>query len=123
MMEQAYPSGGGAAAATLLPARTPLVGRAEELAFLRECYAAAAGGDGGLVLLSGAPGVGKTRLARELGAHAQERGGAFLHGAYLREGGTPYEPWVEALRSALRGRSPEEVAPLLGPYAGDLAQI
>jgi predicted ATPase/class 3 adenylate cyclase len=45
---------------------TPLVGRAHELAILMERWARAKEGDGQVVLLSGEPGIGKSRLLRAL---------------------------------------------------------
>jgi class 3 adenylate cyclase len=45
---------------------TPLVGRAEELALLLRCWWRARDGEGHVVLLSGEPGIGKSRLTREL---------------------------------------------------------
>ena len=45
---------------------TPLVGREAELGLLRERWARAREGQGQVVLLSGEPGIGKSRLAREL---------------------------------------------------------
>ncbi len=45
---------------------TPLVGRAHELAILLERWAWAKDGDGQVVLLSGEPGIGKSRLLRAL---------------------------------------------------------
>jgi transcriptional regulator with AAA-type ATPase domain len=43
-----------------------LVGRGEELAFLRQRLAAARSGSGRLVLVCGPAGIGKTRLVEEL---------------------------------------------------------
>lgn len=45
---------------------TPLVGRAEELALLRQRWDQAKAGAGQVVLLSGEPGIGKSRLVQEL---------------------------------------------------------
>jgi class 3 adenylate cyclase/predicted ATPase len=45
---------------------TPLVGRDEELALLRRCWQQAQDGAGQVVLLSGEPGIGKSRLVQEL---------------------------------------------------------
>jgi len=45
---------------------TPLVGRAEELVLLQRRWDQAKAGDGQVVLLSGEPGIGKSRLVREL---------------------------------------------------------
>jgi hypothetical protein len=45
---------------------TPLVGREEELALLLRRWELAKGGEGQVVLLSGEPGIGKSRLVRAL---------------------------------------------------------
>ena len=50
-----------------LPTRPPtLVGRARELALLRDHFAAARTGAGWLVLIGGEAGIGKTALAEAL---------------------------------------------------------
>src|SRR5262249_12846822 len=46
--------------------RTPLVGRHEEPAMLERRRQQAKSGEGGVVLLSGEPGIGKSRLAQAL---------------------------------------------------------
>jgi class 3 adenylate cyclase/predicted ATPase len=45
---------------------TPLVGREHELGLLLDCWDLARGGDGQAVLLSGEPGIGKSRIAKAL---------------------------------------------------------
>src|ERR687891_1551230 len=45
---------------------TPLIGRDHELGLLLECWHRAKQGEGQVVLLSGEPGIGKSRLVREL---------------------------------------------------------
>jgi class 3 adenylate cyclase/tetratricopeptide (TPR) repeat protein len=46
--------------------RTPLVGRDEEMALLERRWQQATGGEGCVVLVSGEPGIGKSRLAHSL---------------------------------------------------------
>src|SRR5207253_637877 len=61
--------------ASALPASlTPFVGRDVELAALRQTLEAAAEGRPELVLISGEPGIGKTRLQTELARRAEGRG-------------------------------------------------
>ena len=48
------------------PELTPLVGRDEELALLQRRWQQAKAGEGCVVLLSGEPGIGKSRLAQTL---------------------------------------------------------
>jgi predicted ATPase len=55
---------------------TPLVGRAEELSLLQRRWDQAKAGDGQVVLLSGEPGIGKSRLVQELKAQLGDEGGA-----------------------------------------------
>ncbi|NUP98655.1 MAG: AAA family ATPase [Armatimonadetes bacterium] len=56
--------------------RGPLVGRQEILERLRVVWRRAEGGHGALVVLTGEPGVGKTRLLAELAAEVRKAGGA-----------------------------------------------
>src|SRR5215471_14789787 len=48
---------------------TPLVGREEEIDLLLRRWARAKGGDGQVVLISGEPGIGKSRITAELEEH------------------------------------------------------
>ncbi|TYP84846.1 helix-turn-helix transcriptional regulator [Blastococcus xanthinilyticus] len=78
----------------------PLVGRTEELARLLAHVDRAVGGRASAALLAGDAGVGKTRLLRELGRHAAERGLRVLtgHCVDLGDVGLPYLPFVDLLR-------------------------
>src|SRR5262244_1860065 len=60
---------------------TSFVGRAAELAQLMRLLEEAAGGDARLAVIQGAAGIGKTRLAEELGARAAHAGARFGIGA------------------------------------------
>ena len=57
-------------------------------------------GRGGLVLLAGEPGIGKTRLAEEACGHARSRGSRIAWGRCVElEGAPAYWPWIQVLRS------------------------
>src|SRR5580658_9376956 len=79
------------------PEASVLIGRHAELAVLDELIAQASAGVGGIVLLSGDPGVGKTRLAREASERAA---GAVVSWGACREseGAPPLWPWTQVLR-------------------------
>jgi tetratricopeptide (TPR) repeat protein len=79
--------------------RGRLVGRRQELAEARGLWHRAMAGQGHTLLISGEPGVGKTRLVRELTAEAKVTGGMVLSAACYPEGGAPYSPVSRILRS------------------------
>ncbi len=105
--------------------QTPLVGRKRELELLRAAFDASASGDGGRVaMIIGEQGIGKTRLAQELGRWASDQGGLFLEGRWAAwEGAEPYGAVAEALRMGLRQLEIEKVAQLSGVYHRDLARL
>ncbi len=91
--------------------RLSLVGRQSELAELLRRVEAATAGKGGLTLVYGEAGVGKTRLLKELAQNAQWRGVPTLWGRCYELSAPPaYQPLVEALRAGLSvlGQTPLE---------------
>jgi ABC-type oligopeptide transport system substrate-binding subunit/predicted Ser/Thr protein kinase len=76
-----------------------LAGRVEELRQARQIWGQAVGGKGQLLLISGEPGVGKTRLMREIVTQAEVSGGATLIGRSYAEGDPPYSPFRQILRA------------------------
>jgi DNA-binding SARP family transcriptional activator len=100
------------------------VGRERELAELVGGIDDAFAGRGRLFLLVGEPGIGKSRLAEELSAHATARGARVLVGRCWEAGGAPaYWPWVQSLRAYVREAEPDALRVQLGARAADLAQI
>jgi DNA-binding SARP family transcriptional activator len=105
-------------------ARGAFVGRDSELAELVAGLDDAFAGRGRLFLLVGEPGIGKSRLAEELIAHARGRGARVLVGRCWEAGGAPaYWPWVQSLRAYVREASPDVLRAELGAGAADLAEI
>ena len=85
-------------------AEVPLMGRDLELDQLNEAWIAARDGRAHLVLLSGEPGIGKSRLALELGRRVRAEGHVVASArAYEAAGRLPWGPVIDLLRSdALR---------------------
>jgi DNA-binding CsgD family transcriptional regulator len=78
----------------------PIVGRDDELGQLRAALAAASGGAGRLVLVSGEPGIGKTRLAAAVTEMAGEYGVPVAAGFAIDDPGMPpLWPWLGVSQS------------------------
>ncbi|WP_018656037.1 helix-turn-helix transcriptional regulator [Actinomadura flavalba] len=88
----------------------PLVGRAAELALLRDALDAAPGG----VLVGGEAGLGKTRLLREFTAGLGDGHRVLVGGCLeLGSGGLPYAPFSTILRGLVRDIGVDGVTALL----------
>jgi tetratricopeptide (TPR) repeat protein len=108
----------------LLAPSSVFVGRDHELAELVAGLEDAFAGRGRLFLLSGEPGIGKSRLTEELAVKARARGARVLFGRCWEAGGAPaYWPWVQSLRAYMGQTDPAALRPQLGAGAAVLAQI
>lgn len=105
-------------------ATAPFVGREgelERLAALRETTRTT--GSRRLVLLTGEPGIGKTRLALRFAAGVAQAGGPVLLGRCSAEPLGAYEPFVEILAHCDAALGAPAVAALAGPAADELARL
>ena len=82
-------------------ARGRMIGREAEFDQARQLWAAAVNGRSQILLVSGEPGVGKTRLLREIETQAEVMGARVLGAASYAEGGPPYAPFKKMLRQVL----------------------
>ncbi len=82
-----------------------VVGRDRELALLESAWRRARSGLH-LVILSGDPGIGKTRLAVEFAARCHREGSSALFGRSDQGLQVAYQPFKEMLRAALRETGP-----------------
>ncbi len=103
---------------------TPYVGRVAERAQLRMLLEAALEGRGGMALIGGPPGMGKTRLARETASLAEQMGLVVYTGNCLdMESPPPYQPAIDHLEHAARQASPEGFRAALGVNAPEVAKL
>lgn len=92
-----------------LDARLPLVGRTRDFDRVHKAAAALAAGGGGFVEISGAAGMGKSRLVEELlGAHAEVR--RFVLRCEPYEKSTPFFPFRHLLSAVLGVRARDAAA-------------
>ena len=109
------------------PAIPALTGLDAEFTALRERWSTAAAGRGGIAVLHGLSGTGKTRLAAELGEQVVAAGGTVLRGAASPSDRRPMAPLRAAVdayvRELLRRSGPERAGKLLRDAAGQGAGL
>ena len=101
-----------------------LVGRESELSQLEDALLLALRGEGGVVVLGGEAGIGKSRLVRELSSRAQRLGCVVMSGACSEaELSLPYLPFLEAVGNYLGRQDLAAIRDRLGPASGELGQL
>jgi class 3 adenylate cyclase len=101
----------------------PFAGRAEPVENLIAAWKETLEGARRAVLVSGEPGIGKTRIVTEVVRVAHDRGAIVLWGRCDEELGAPFAPFAEALRHYVVMSAPERVRAELGPLGGELVRI
>ncbi len=102
-----------------------LVGREEEISLMRRAFKQVQNGQRRVVFISGEPGIGKTRIARDFTRWCEESQQATILWGYCYEmsGQLPYQPIVDAINAHAQTCSPEKLRSMLGASASDLAKI
>lgn len=119
-------AGKAVASESITPLALPaLVNRTAECRLIEETFERLAAGQGSVVIIEGAVGVGKSRLAQEIAGRGRGHGITALSGtAREMEGAAAYGPFVEILDAALRERSdaqhliPQEIAQSIPAHTG-----
>ncbi|WP_329034248.1 AAA family ATPase [Streptomyces sp. NBC_01725] len=107
-----------------------LIGRDHPAGVLRAEIGRATDSHGGLVLVAGEAGIGKTTLVTAVALEARQRGALVLGGSCWEGSAPGYWPWVQVVRGMRRGLGEQEwakaeeaaggrLAVLLGEAAGD----
>jgi tetratricopeptide (TPR) repeat protein len=105
--------------------RTSFVGREPELLAIRTAIDRALSGHGSLIMLGGGPGVGKSRLAKEMSDYAWRVGFRCTVGhCYERDEPFPFLPFVEIIENNLaQAARVDDFRRALGENAAELAQM
>ena len=102
--------------------RSAIVGRGRELNEASVLLNEALGGRGGLLLLAGEPGIGKTRLMEAIASDAMEKG-CRVSGSRCYDGGPPYWPWTQLLRDCLESVTVETPGARVRPAVDYISRL
>lgn len=100
-----------------------LIGRHDECNTLRRCLQTAKDGSGGIVLISGEPGVGKSRLGEEALAIGRDIGLLPLTGHAYEDRGAPFITSSEILEEIIQVLPDETLRNALGNTAPEIAKL
>jgi DNA-binding CsgD family transcriptional regulator/tetratricopeptide (TPR) repeat protein len=100
------------------------VGREPERGHLRRLWEGAVAGHGGLAVIAGEPGIGKTRLVEEVAAEAVSGGVRTVVGhCEERRGSPPYLPFAEILEMAQRRLAAADFQMVLGDATSEMVRL
>jgi hypothetical protein len=99
------------------------VGRLEESERVRRSWQAVGAGERQAVLVSGEPGIGKTRLASQSALEFHRDGAAILFGHCADEVGGPYAAWTEALSPLVDHLPDRALAGFVDRHGGELTRL
>ncbi len=102
--------------------RGRIIGRQAEYGKSRSLWKEAAAGQGQTLLISGEPGIGKTRLVREVITQAEVGDGQAYMGESYAESNTPYGAFAQITRTIFK-RNPGIADELPQPVLADLLEL
>ena len=103
--------------------RIAYVGRELERELIEVARSHARSGARQVVLLSGEPGIGKTRLASYAAHDAHADGAAVVWGACTEELAVPYEPWIGVCSQLVESAPDELIARHVKRHGGELVRL
>ncbi len=103
--------------------RAELVGRRRELAELERLFEGTSEEAPPLALVSGDPGVGKSRLAAEVARRLHQRGAVVLAGRSPQEPLAPYQPFLEALRHYISSAPLDQLQTIVREHGTELQRL
>ncbi len=105
------------------PTHEGFVDREQERLDVRLVMDRALTGTGGIVFLAGAPGIGASRLAAEVGVEATAKGWLVLSGRCLENDGDAYQPFREVLAGAVSSATAKTLQEAIGHHGPLLASL
>jgi class 3 adenylate cyclase len=103
--------------------RLAFVGRESERDRLEAAIAGARSGTRRVALISGEPGIGKSRLAAYAANGAHSVGFAVCWGACNEDVGVPYEPWIDVCTQLVERAPAEVVAAHVERHGGEVSRL
>jgi class 3 adenylate cyclase len=103
--------------------RAAYVGRVVERGFLERSRVQARAGAGQVVLVSGEPGIGKTRLASYAAHGANAEGFAVCWGACSEDLAAPYEPWIEVCSQLVEHAPGDVLDGYVAAHGGEIGRL
>jgi class 3 adenylate cyclase/tetratricopeptide (TPR) repeat protein len=99
------------------------VGRSSQLETLVRAWKETETGDRRVVVVSGEPGVGKTRLVAAAARRADDDGALVLFGRCEEDLAVPYQPFVDALRSTMEDAPRDLIDAHTSAHGGELRRL
>ena len=106
-----------------LPSGDGYVGREQERLDIRMFMDRAMTGSGGMLFITGAPGIGASRLASEVAGEAVGKGWLVLSGRCLEHDSAAYAPFRDVLATAVAGGTSKSLQEAAGTNGPLLAQL